>query len=44
VKEGFPFVLGALLQGVFLGVLLFVAIVQLYVHGSGAQVFRYQGF
>ena len=35
---------GVLLQAVILGYLLFFAIMRLVAMGSGATVFRYQGF
>jgi hypothetical protein len=37
-------ILGACLQGLILGTLLLVAIVQLASSEVGARVFRYQGF
>jgi hypothetical protein len=36
--------LGAILQGIVLGVLLVMAIVQLLQVNTGAHLFRYQGF
>ncbi len=36
--------LGAIVQGIVLGVLLAIALVQLAVMSSAAQVFRYQGY
>jgi len=36
--------IGAALQGIALGVLLTLAILELVQLASGAQVFRYQGF
>lgn len=35
---------GAVLQGIVLGILLFLALAQLLMIDRGAQVFRYQGF
>ena len=37
-------ILGVITQAVVIGVLLFLAIVSLLGVGSGATVFRYQGF
>ncbi|MCB1749633.1 MAG: hypothetical protein KDK06_20845 [Gammaproteobacteria bacterium] len=36
--------IGAVVQGLVLGVLLAVALVQLAVMSTGAAIFRYQGF
>lgn len=36
--------LGAVMQGLLLGPLLFLALVELFAMAQGAGVFRYQGF
>jgi len=38
------FVLGAVLQGIALGVLLSIAVVELWVTGSDVQLFQYQKY
>lgn len=43
-NKGRAWRVGATVQGVVLGILLFVALVQLFSLAAGAQIFRYQGF